>query len=209
LLYLDLLEPTMPKLPRKRTVFFGALLIGASAVLLPAAWSARIDPAPASASASAGSAELAQRHRLTGDIWVSGQIEAADMVVAKSEGFRAVIALRPDGEVPEQPAADDMRRIADAQGLAFFYVPVPQGELADAVAEELGAALAQAQGPVLLYCRSGRRAVRAWAMAEAERDGGLKVPEILAAAAKAGHPVSDLSERLLQRVDGRTLPSRG
>ena len=199
----------MSKLPRKRTVFFGALLIGASAVLLPAAWSERIDPAPASASASAGSAELAQRHRLTGDIWVSGQIEAADMAVAKAVGFRAVIALRPDGEVLKQPAADDMRRIAGAQGLAFFYVPVPQGELPDAVADELGAALAQAEGPVLLYCRSGRRAVRAWAMAEAARQDGLRAHEILAAAAKAGHPASDLTERLLQRVDGRGLNSRG
>jgi uncharacterized protein (TIGR01244 family) len=198
----------MPDLPRKRTVFFGALLIGASAILLPAAWSARTDSTRAIASTSAGSTALAQRHRLTGEIWASSQIESADLTVAKAEGFRAVIALRPDGEVPEQPTTDDLRGIAEAQGLAFFYVPVPQGELPDAVADALGAALKQAEGPVLLYCRSGRRAVRAWAVAEASRLGGLNVHEILSTAAKAGHPVDDLSGRLLQRTDARGLNSR-
>jgi uncharacterized protein (TIGR01244 family) len=199
----------MSRLPRKRTVFLAALLIGASPVLLPAAWSRWVEGVPPRSAMPEASAALVERHRLTDGLWVAGQIEARDIAAARGRGFKTVIALRPDGEAPGQPASDEMRRLAEAQGMAFAYIPVPQGELPDAVADALGRTLATTEGPVLLYCRSGRRAARAWAVAEASRPGGMTPDAIRAATAAAGHPVDDLSERMATRAARRDPASRG
>jgi len=199
----------MQGLPRKRTVFLSALLIGASVVLLPAAWSAWTTPSPTAATQATASPAFAERHRLSEHIWVAGQIHGGDIAQAKALGFRTVIALRPDGEAPDQSPSAEMSRLAQAQGLAFGYVPVPQGELPDAVADALGATLARAEGPILLYCRSGRRAARAWALAEASRVHGLAPDRIRSIAADAGHPVDDLSDRLMQRFVQRGAAPRG
>jgi uncharacterized protein (TIGR01244 family) len=74
----------------------------------------------------------------------------------------------------------------------------------DAVADDLAAALSATDaGPVLLYCRSGRRAARAWALAEASRRGGLTAEEIESAVRNVGQPVDDLRDRIRGRVAAR------
>ncbi|HEX2552635.1 MAG TPA: TIGR01244 family sulfur transferase [Microvirga sp.] len=196
----------MSPLPRKRTVFFAALLIGASTVLIPAAWSRWVEGVPSRSATPEASAALVERHQLKGDVWVAGQIEARDIAAARARGFKTVIALRPDGEAADQASSTEMGRLARAHGMTFTYIPVPHGDLPDEVADALGRTLASADGPVLLYCRSGRRAARAWAVAEASRRGGMTPEAIHAAAAAAGHPVDDLSDRIAQRTAHRTAP---
>ncbi len=198
----------MSRPPRKRTVFLAALLIGAGAVLMPASWSRWVEDTPGRSEIAQASAALDARHRLKDGLWVAGQIEAGDVARAKAQGFRTVIALRPDGEAPSQPSSAEMSRLAKANGIAFAYIPVPQGELPDEVADALGRTLATADGPVLLYCRSGRRAARAWAVAEASRPDGMAPDAIRAVAAEAGHPVDDLAERMAQRVAQRSPAPR-
>lgn len=183
-------------------------MIGASPVLLPAAWSRWVDGIPPRSAVPEASTALMERHRLTDDLWVAGQIEARDVEGARVRGFKTVIALRPDGEAADQPSSAEMSRLAGTQGIAFAYVPVPHGDLPDAVADSLGRTLASADGPVLLYCRSGRRAVRAWAIAEASRPDGLTPEAIRAAAAAAGHPVDDLSDRIIRRAAERRSAAR-
>jgi uncharacterized protein (TIGR01244 family) len=179
-------------MPSLKWTFIVALLVGAGCVLLPAAISRyghRSFEAPA--------------RELADSVWVTEQISPEQLAGIKARGFRAVLDLRPDGEVPEQPSSATMAAAAQAEGLAFDYIPVPHGEIPPAAVEALGRSLAQDGRPLLLYCRSGRRAARGWALAEASRAGGLSAAAIAAAVRAAGQDVDDLGGQMDARIAAR------
>lgn len=152
----------------------------------------------------------AELSTLTPGIGVAGQLRLDDVPRLQARGYATVIALRPDGEEPGQPTAAAMEAAARAHGLHFAHVPVPKGDaVPDAVVASLGEALAAKPGPVLLYCRSGRRAARAWSLAEASRPGGLAPAEILAAVQATGHSADDLQAAIAQRVAQRSTTAAG
>ncbi|HEY9025578.1 MAG TPA: TIGR01244 family sulfur transferase [Burkholderiaceae bacterium] len=141
-------------------------------------------------------------HPLAPGIAISEQLQPEAMAYA-SDRFVTVIDMRPDGEAAGQPSSAQMAAAAQAQHLQFAYVPVPHGDIPDAVVDKLSTALADHSGPVLLYCRSGRRAARSWSLVEASRPGGLDVDRILAAVKTSGQDASDLRASLEQRVRAR------
>lgn len=104
-----------------------------------------------------------------------GQIEASHMAEAAARGVTMIVNNRPDGEEPDQPSAADLEAAAKAAGLGYAHIPVALEFSADKV-EALAAALAGAEGRVLLCCRSGTRSAYLWALARA-REGAL--PEAL------------------------------
>ena len=146
-----------------------------------------------------------QRHHvlparvLASGVAISEQLQPDAMGAAQGT-FTTVIDMRPDGEAAGQPTSSEMAAAAAAQHLQFAYVPVPHGDIPDAVVDSLSMALAARPGPVLLYCRSGRRAARSWSLVEASRAGGMSVDEILAAVKSSGQDASDLRARLHKRV---------
>lgn len=131
--------------------------------------------------------------RLTPELWVSPQITPEDVGEAATQGARAVICNRPDGESADQPAAALIRAAAEAQGMAFFEIPVVPGAVGEADVAAFRAAMAAAQGPALAYCRTGTRSAALWALAEAPH---LPAETILKAAAEAGYDLSALRPRL-------------
>jgi uncharacterized protein (TIGR01244 family) len=135
---------------------------------------------------------------------IAGQVAPDDLGTLRDGGLRTLIDLRPDGEGPDQPASAPMAAAAGASGLDFHYIPVPQDGLPDEAADAVGRALAAAPGPALLYCRSGRRAARIWALAEASRPGGLAPAAILEAVRAAGQSADDLAPRLDARAARRS-----
>ncbi|MDR0276194.1 MAG: TIGR01244 family phosphatase [Burkholderiaceae bacterium] len=142
--------------------------------------------------------------RLTDDIQVSGQILPEHMEALKNQGIRTVIDLRPDGETPDEPSSSALAQAARQAGLQFGYVPVPlSGNVPSAAVDTLGELLARVPQPVLMYCRSGMRATKTWALAEASRPGGLDAAAILQHARDAGRPVDSLSEQIAQRIAAR------
>lgn len=142
-------------------------------------------------------------HALAPGVSLSGQLQSVDLERMKAQGFASVIDLRPDGEADDQPAANAMQSAAQAQSLKFAYVPVPHGDIPAASVEALAQALQDSPKPVLLYCRSGRRAARTWSLVEASRPGGMPVPDILAAVKASGQSADDLLPLLAQRVAHR------
>jgi uncharacterized protein (TIGR01244 family) len=146
--------------------------------------------------------------RLVEGIAVSQQIQPEHLAALKEQGFRAVIDLRPDGEAPNQPSSTAMAQAARQAGLQFGYVPVSPGNVPPSAVEALGQWLAQSPQPVLLYCRSGSRAVRAWALAEASRPGGLDAARIVQLARAAQRPADDLRDQIEQRIAARGVKSR-
>jgi uncharacterized protein (TIGR01244 family) len=144
-----------------------------------------------------------QVYRLTPAIAVSEQLSVANLRYLKREGFATIVDLRPDGEAPDQPSSTVVEHAARDEGLRFFYVPVPHGDIPDAAVARLRVALAASDGQVLLYCRSGRRAARTWGLVEASRPGGLDAGAILAAVRQAGQSADDLETALRQRIAQR------
>jgi uncharacterized protein (TIGR01244 family) len=185
---------TRAKIMSKLKIFTLSLLAG---IVLVLGWLA------ATRATAPDAATLGPLARLTGSIQVSEQIRPEHLAALRKQGFRTVIDLRPDGEAPGQPSSTDMAQAAREVGLQFSYVPVPHGDVPPAAVQALAQLLAQAPAPVLLYCRSGARAVRTWALAEASRPGGLDANSIAQRARSAGKPVDELQSQIAQRIAAR------
>jgi uncharacterized protein (TIGR01244 family) len=97
------------------------------------------------------------------------QLQASDMAAAAALGVTLIVNNRPDGEEPGQPAAAEIEAAARAAGLDYAHIPVAGQISGDAIAA-LSAALAQAEGRALLFCRSGTRSTYLWALARGRED---------------------------------------
>jgi uncharacterized protein (TIGR01244 family) len=132
---------------------------------------------------------MSEFKHVTPDFAVAGQLGTAEIAQAAAEGFRTIIANRPDGEAPGQPSVAEIKAAAEAAGLAFKAIPFSGLPPAPAVVMETAQALDEANGPVLAYCRSGTRSITAWALAQALA-GSHTPDEIIALAQKAGYDLS-------------------
>lgn len=104
--------------------------------------------------------------RHTDDFATCGQLYPEDIEVLAGQGFRTLINNRPDGEGgPEQPLHDTLEDIAREHGLQYVYLPVVSGAITAAQANAMADALAEAEHPVLAFCRSGARSTQLWQMA--------------------------------------------
>lgn len=101
--------------------------------------------------------------QITGSYSVSPQITEDEVAAIKAAGFRSVICNRPDGEQPGQPSHDAIKAAVEAAGLSFRYIPVVSGQMTPQNVADQAAALKEAEGPVLAYCRSGTRCTNLYA----------------------------------------------
>ena len=147
-------------------------------------------------------------HRsLTDSYAVSSQISVEDVPVFKVAGYSGIICLRPDGEEPGQPLAQEIANAAQAEGIDFAYIPVRSGTLPDdAQVREMRLALDRMHGSVLGYCRSGTRAAQIWALAKA---GVRPAEELLEIGHQAGVDLTVLGERFTVQPSTRHDDSTG
>lgn len=101
-------------------------------------------------------------------ISVSPQIAPSDVADAAAQGVALVINNRPEGEEDGQPSGDAIAAASEAAGIAYAAIPVTHAGFSHAQVDAMVAALEQAQGPVLAYCRSGTRSTYLWALARAK-----------------------------------------
>ena len=95
-------------------------------------------------------------------IHVFGQIAPLDVDHIHTRGFKGIICNRPDGEADDQPDYDDIADVAEALGLVMSYIPYLNGLLTPKLLQKLTDAIDAIDGPVLMYCRSGRRSTILW-----------------------------------------------
>lgn len=126
--------------------------------------------------------------RVTDDISVSPQITTADVAEAARQGFKLIINNRPDGEEPGQPPADAIEAAARAAGLAYVHIPVRGGPTPQQV-EEVRQAVADADGPVLAFCRSGTRSIITWSLGQAI-SGAATPSDLVSQGRQAGYDLS-------------------
>jgi uncharacterized protein (TIGR01244 family) len=101
--------------------------------------------------------------QISEDYSVSGQIQPDEIAAIKAAGFNSIICNRPDDEQPGQPSANTVKAAAVAAGLAFRYIPVISGQMTAENVEDQAEALAELEGPVFAYCRSGARCTNLFA----------------------------------------------
>jgi uncharacterized protein (TIGR01244 family) len=122
---------------------------------------------------------------VTPDFAVAAQLEVADVQRAAEQGFKVLVSNRPDGEDPGQPTEAEIKAAAMAAGLQFRALPYT-GQTPPGIVAETAMLLDETNGPVLAYCRTGKRSIMAWALAQALA-GTRRPDEIIALAAKAGY----------------------
>lgn len=138
--------------------------------------------------------------RLSATMLASPQITAQDVAAAKAAGITLIINNRPDGEDPHAPQGAEIAEAAAAAGIAYTAIPIGHAGFSEPQVDAMIAALEQARGTVLGYCRSGTRSTMLWALAQAKL--GTSPDAIAEAAARAGYdigPVRPMVDMLAAR----------
>lgn len=138
---------------------------------------------------------MVEIHRVSPGFAVAAQLTATDVAMASREGYRIIVCNRPEGEEPGQPSQEEIAAEAARHGLAFIVLPFAGHPSPDAVAAT-ATLLDGASEPILAYCRSGRRSIMAWAMAQALR-GAMTPDELVAAGKTAGYDLAGAREALV------------
>lgn len=90
---------------------------------------------------------------------IAGQLNETDLEDIARQGFKLVINFRPDGEGGEtQPPNAVLAAKARELGLDYAYLPVVPNQIQASDIEKMHMLLAQQEGPVLGFCRTGNRA---------------------------------------------------
>ncbi|MEL6920373.1 MAG: TIGR01244 family sulfur transferase [Pseudomonadota bacterium] len=105
------------------------------------------------------------------DFAVSGQILPAQVTEIAALGFKAIACNRPDHEAPDQPTADMIAAAATDAGVAFFNIPVSPIGMTYENVDATKVMLAQVDGPIFAYCRSGARSTNLWQFVQDQADG--------------------------------------
>ena len=121
--------------------------------------------------------------KLDDRVSVAPQITLDDIPAIAEAGFTTLIGNRPDGEAEDQPDTAALAAEARRHGLDFVHQPVVGSAIDTADADAFEAALAQARGPVLAFCRTGTRSTTLWALGQARR---RPVDDVLREAVKKG-----------------------
>lgn len=128
--------------------------------------------------------------KLSETIMVSQQLMPDDVAAAVEAGVAMIVNNRPDGEDPAAPQGDEIAAAAAAAGLKYIAIPIGHSGFSEPQVDAMIAALEQAEGPILAYCRSGTRSTFLWALAAAKQ--GSDPDTIARTAARAGYDISPI-----------------
>lgn len=104
--------------------------------------------------------------QLSPELSVRPQLLPREVADVARSGFKGVINNRPDGEAPDQPRSEELEAEARRHGLRYWYIPVVPGQATESHAQAFAAALREAGGPVVAFCRTGNRSTGLWKMAQ-------------------------------------------
>ncbi len=142
--------------------------------------------------------------QITGKIFITSQLAPKDVLYVRGRGIKTIVDMRPDGEVDGQPSSEEISSTAAKIDIGFHYIPVPHESIPESAVEELHQVLSKEATPALLYCRTGRRAVRLFALEEASRAEGPDAAAIQEMVRKAGFSADDLKEDINRRISHRS-----
>ena len=128
--------------------------------------------------------------QLTDSILASPQIGLDDVTEAKAAGVTLISNNRPDGEEAGQIEGSVIEQAARDAGIDYLAIPIGQGGFSEPQVTAMSDALANAEGKVLAYCRSGTRSTFLWSLSQASQGGDPD--QITSQASAAGYDVSPI-----------------
>ena len=124
---------------------------------------------------------------------LSEQLQLSDIATVAEQGYRSIICNRPDGEGADQPTFDEVKKSAEALGMAVRYQPVVPGQISDDDVDSFAQSMRELPKPTLAYCRTGTRSATLWSLSQANN---LPVSDILSSTKAAGYDMSGAVRRL-------------
>jgi uncharacterized protein (TIGR01244 family) len=104
---------------------------------------------------------------IAADVCVAPQLTPEAMTEAARLGFKSVVNNRPDFEGgPDQPTSATIAAAAQAAGLEYRHLPVAGGYQSPEEAAQMARLLQELPRPLLMFCRSGARSARLFALAQ-------------------------------------------
>jgi sulfide:quinone oxidoreductase len=131
---------------------------------------------------------------LTESLFVSEQILAEDLKEIAAQGIKTIMCHRPDGEGADQPNFEEIQKAAKKHKIKAHYLPVVAGKISDDDVAAFTKIFAEAEQPVLGYCRTGMRAASLWALSQGR---SLGLSKVLNAGKEAGYDLSGLTQRIV------------
>ncbi len=140
--------------------------------------------------------------RVTNDFAVAKQPHLDDVKALASEGFQALINVRPEREEPGQPSSKEEQGAAEAAGMDYAHIPVGVKSITLEDVRAFQKALAETDGPAIGHCKSGLRAIALYTIGEV-LDGRMRTDEVTGFGKRLGFDLS-LAEKWLN--DNGTKP---
>jgi len=129
---------------------------------------------------------------LTPTYAVSPQILPEDLSAIAAAGYTTILCNRPDGEIPQEICANEMRAAAEALGLRFVINPLVHGAMTAEIIALQRDTISDG-GKTLAYCASGTRSTVCWMFGAA----ATEAPQtLLTQAAQAGYDLGALRPQL-------------
>ena len=139
--------------------------------------------------------------QLEDDMSISPQIDIGSLRTLAAAGVKMIINNRPDGEEPGQPTSVETKAAAAEHGIDYRHIPVTANTLSLDHIDEFASAMAEAQGPILAYCKSGYRSTLLWGLAMV-RVNGAAPSDVLEKAGSAGMDLSS-ARPLMEQMAGQ------
>ena len=132
--------------------------------------------------------------KLAEGVLVADQILVEDLKGLAEQDVKTIMCHRPDGEGADQPNFEEISKAAKKLKIKAHYLPVVAGKISDEDVAAFAKIFAEAEKPMLGYCRSGMRAATLWALSQASSVG---LSEVLSAGKNAGYDLSGLTQRII------------
>ena len=125
------------------------------------------------------------------NVYVSGQITDGDFEMIKAAGIKTIINNRPDAEEAQQLSSIEAKKLAQEHDIDYHYLPMSNGQpLPENLVSEFKAVIENANGNVLVHCKSGMRSSFIWALGQIPV-GEISVDDAINKAQSAGIPLSN------------------
>ncbi|XQW83884.1 TIGR01244 family sulfur transferase [Thalassotalea piscium] len=108
-------------------------------------------------------------------VYIADQVNTSDIETLKALGIHAVINNRPDNEEVGQPLSDELSKSMKASGIEYAYLPITPCVYTETNIEEFSVLFNAMKKPILLFCRTGNRAVNLWALSQMNKYGKKNV----------------------------------
>lgn len=136
---------------------------------------------------------------LPGDVFITGQLLAAQMQALSEQGVMSFINNRPDMEAPIQPRAEELEQSAQTLGIDYFHIPMAGG-LTPGLIEASVTAYKNTPRPIVAFCASGMRSAVLWGFAHVQDMG---VDDVMEALSSAGFNLEQIRAPLTQYANDK------